>query len=292
MRPRRKRVHRRPRQVENLVATTSQPSLSPTSPSPRSADATDVPPAPRATTTRVAWPPRTAPAGTAASSRRCGGSTSHGDDRRTMTAGRKSSTNPPCLSLGCCVGEDEKTYVQRHVAKLVGNADGVVHRLLDAVAGDVALDELVLASLAHLEHKEPLAVHFANDRLLAEDDGARPCLRMTLRLGRYECAAETSIHDADAEGVHENRLHHLAVEKDEGNGLVVYISSSSEGETERNVRHRVADRRDRFQTNDQRILKAVDVHESIGTEYVKEERPDEHRHKVLPCERPETLLPQ
>lgn len=278
MRPRRKRIHRRPWQVEDLVATTSQQPLSPTSPSPRSGDATDGPPAPWATTR--AWSP-TAPAGTAGSSRRCGGSASQADEKRTMTAGRKRSRHPPCLSLGCWVSVSEKRYVERHVAELVGDADGAVHRLLHAVAGDVALDELVLAALAHLEHQVPLAVHLANHRLLAEDDGARACLEVTLQTGRNERAAEARIHNTDAEGVHENGLHHLAVEENEGNGLVVYVSSNSQGETERNIRHRITHGRDRLQTNDQRILKAVDVHKSVGTEYVKKGRPDEHRHKVL-----------
>ena len=85
----------------------------------------------------------------------------------------------------------------------------------------MALDELVLAALAHLEHKVPLSVHLANDGLLAEDDRARACLGVTPQARGNKRTAETRIHDADTEGVHEDGLHHLAIEEDEGNGLVV-----------------------------------------------------------------------
>lgn len=104
------------------------------------------------------------------------------------------------------------------VAELVGDADGAVHRLLHAVAGDVALDELVLAALAHLEHQIPLAVTSRITAFLLKMMELRTCLEVTLQTGRNERAAEARIHNTDAEGVHENGLHHLAVEENEGNG--------------------------------------------------------------------------
>lgn len=36
----------------------------------------------------------------------------------------------------------------------------------------MALNELVLSSLANLEHEEPLAIDLANHSLLAEENGA------------------------------------------------------------------------------------------------------------------------
>ena len=45
-------------------------------------------------------------------------------------------------------------------------------------------------------------------------------VRWTMR--RNKSSTQTSINDANAERVHENGLHHLAVQQDEGNRFVVY----------------------------------------------------------------------
>ena len=71
----------------------------------------------------------------------------------------------------------QKANAELHVGHLEGNAAGVVNRFLHAVTGDAALNELVLAQLADLEDKAPLAVDSLDDRLLGEDERARASLR-------------------------------------------------------------------------------------------------------------------
>lgn len=58
-----------------------------------------------------------------------------------------------------------------------GHAAGVVDGFLHGVAGDAALDELVLAELADLEDEAPLAVDSLDDGLVGKDEGARASLR-------------------------------------------------------------------------------------------------------------------
>ena len=58
-----------------------------------------------------------------------------------------------------------------------GHAAGVVDGFLHGVAGNAALDELVLAELADLEDEAPLAVDSLDDGLVGEDEGTRASLR-------------------------------------------------------------------------------------------------------------------
>lgn len=111
-------------------------------------------------------------------------------------------------------------YRQCHAAHLEGHAAGLVDRLLHTVAGDVALDQLVLAHLADLEDEAPLAVNAANHGLVRADDGATARLRVRRRRNRHDGSREARVDDADAERVHEDRLHHFPVEQEEGDGVV------------------------------------------------------------------------
>ena len=63
-------------------------------------------------------------------------------------------------------------YIKRHGVELEWNARRRIDCLFHGVAGNVALNELVLSSLANLEHEEPLAIDLANHCLLAEENGA------------------------------------------------------------------------------------------------------------------------
>ena len=128
---------------------------------------------------------------------------------------------PLRTSLGCYeVRRGRDAYGEIHAAHLEGHAAGLVDRLLDAVAGDVALDELVLAHLADLEHEAPLAVDVADHRLVRADDGATACLFVRKRREKHDGSREASVDNADAERVHEDGLHHLPVEEEEGDGMV------------------------------------------------------------------------
>lgn len=84
----------------------------------------------------------------------------------------------------------------------------------------MALDQLVLAHLADLEDEAPLAVDAADHGLVRADDGATARLRVKRRRKRHDGSRETRVDDADAERVHEDRLHHFPVEQEEGDGVV------------------------------------------------------------------------
>ena len=69
--------------------------------------------------------------------------------------------------------ESDKADAELHAGHLEGHSTGVVDRFLHAVAGNAALDELMLAELADLKDEAPLAVDSLNDRLFGEDKRAR-----------------------------------------------------------------------------------------------------------------------
>lgn len=71
------------------------------------------------------------------------------------------------------VRESDKADAELHAGHLEGHSAGVVDRFLHAVAGNAALDELMLAELADLKGEAPLAVDSLNDRLFGEDKRAR-----------------------------------------------------------------------------------------------------------------------
>ena len=71
----------------------------------------------------------------------------------------------------------EKGNGELHARHLEGHAAGVVDGFLHGVAGNAALDELVLAELADLEDEAPLAVDSLDDGLVGEDEGTRASLR-------------------------------------------------------------------------------------------------------------------
>ena len=77
----------------------------------------------------------------------------------------------------CVKKKREKGNGELHASHLEGHAAGVVDGFLHGVAGDAALDELVLAELADLEDEAPLAVDSLDDGLVGEDEGARASLR-------------------------------------------------------------------------------------------------------------------
>ena len=105
--------------------------------------------------------------------------------------------------------------------ELEWNARRRIDCLFHGVAGNVALNELVLSSLANLEHEEPLAVDLANHCLLAEENGASARLLITMKDKRNEGTTKASIDHTNAEGVHHHGLHHFAVQQNKGNRFVV-----------------------------------------------------------------------
>ena len=101
-----------------------------------------------------------------------------------------------------------------------GHAAGIVDGFLHGVAGNAALDELVLAELADLEDEAPLAVDSLDDGLVGEDEGARASLREREGREEYDGTGETRVDDTDAERVHQDSLHHFTVQKKEGESVV------------------------------------------------------------------------
>ena len=56
-----------------------------------------------------------------------------------------------------------------------------------------------------------------DDGLVGEDEGTRASLRERKReREEYDGTGETCVNDADAEGIHQNRLHHFSIQKKEG----------------------------------------------------------------------------
>ena len=92
--------------------------------------------------------------------------------------------------------------------ELEWNARRRIDCLFHGVAGNVALDELVLSSLA-------------NHCLLAEENGASARLLITMKDKRNEGTTKASIDHTNAEGVHHHGLHHFAVQQNKGNRFVV-----------------------------------------------------------------------
>ena len=66
-----------------------------------------------------------------------------------------------------------RRYVQAHGSELIRDSRGRIDSLLNTVAGDVRFNQLMLSTLAHLEHKVPLSVDFTNHSSSAEDNGPR-----------------------------------------------------------------------------------------------------------------------
>ena len=97
----------------------------------------------------------------------------------TITAGSIITVYPLRTSFGCyAVRRGGKGYGEVHATHLEGDATRFVHGLLDAVAGHVTLQQLVLAHLANLEHEAPLAVDAADYGLVGADDGTTSRLEM------------------------------------------------------------------------------------------------------------------
>ena len=157
---------------------------------------------------------------------------------------------PLRTSLGCYeVRRGGDGYGEIHATHLEGDATRLVDGLLDAVAGHVALQQLVLAHLADLEHEAPLAVNATDHGLVGADDGAASCLEVRELRGSNDGSTQTRIDDADAERVHKDGLHHFAVKEKEGNGMVAYASTQPRTRTKVNIRDRVTNCRNGLQTD-------------------------------------------
>ena len=96
-----------------------------------------------------------------------------------------------------------------------------------------------------------------------------------------QSATNTGINNANAKRIHENRLHHFTEQENKSNRVIVYKEEEENRVTKRNVRNRVTNSCNRFQTNNKSIKIAVDVNKAIIAEKVKHHCPKENADHIL-----------
>ena len=93
-----------------------------------------------------------------------------------------------------------------------------------------------------------------------------------------QSATNTGINNANAKRIHENRLHHFTEQENKSNRVIVYKEEEENRVTKRNVRNRVTNSCNRFQTNNKSIKIAVDVNKAIIADLSKETQTNETNH--------------